>query len=142
MAKIAIPRTDAERRKRRHLRVRKAVNGTPERPRLVVFRSASGDIQSLIGTTRDHVQSFYRGRWRPDRAVLTISGDVTPERAFAVAEEWFGRWSGKTSGDRAVASNANYNGVYALAAYTSYGLVRRPPVSRRVAGDLPHPITR
>jgi hypothetical protein len=39
MAKIAIPRTDAERRKRRHLRVRKAVNGTPERPRLVVFRS-------------------------------------------------------------------------------------------------------
>jgi zinc protease len=73
--------------------------------------SASGDIQSLIGTTRDHVQSFYRGRWRPDRAVLTISGDVTPERAFAVAEEWFGRWSGKTSGDRAVASPAQSSGI-------------------------------
>ena len=39
MAKIAIPRTTAERRKRRHLRVRKAVSGTQERPRLVVFRS-------------------------------------------------------------------------------------------------------
>jgi large subunit ribosomal protein L18 len=39
MAKIAIPRTAAERRKRRHLRVRKAVTGTAERPRLVVFRS-------------------------------------------------------------------------------------------------------
>jgi large subunit ribosomal protein L18 len=39
MAKIAIPRTNAERRQRRHLRVRKAVNGTAERPRLVVFRS-------------------------------------------------------------------------------------------------------
>ena len=39
MAKIAIPRTTEERRKRRHLRVRKAVNGTTERPRLVVFRS-------------------------------------------------------------------------------------------------------
>ena len=39
MAKIAIPRTTHERRKRRHLRVRKAVSGTQERPRLVVFRS-------------------------------------------------------------------------------------------------------
>ena len=39
MGKIAIPRTTAERRKRRHLRVRKAVHGTAERPRLVVFRS-------------------------------------------------------------------------------------------------------
>ncbi|MBI5169980.1 MAG: insulinase family protein [Candidatus Eisenbacteria bacterium] len=64
--------------------------------------SASGDIQSLLGTTREHVQSFYRSRWRPDRAVLTISGDVTPERAFAVAEEAFGRWSGRTAPDRAV----------------------------------------
>jgi len=39
MAKIAIPKTTSERRKRRHLRVRKAVSGTQERPRLVVFRS-------------------------------------------------------------------------------------------------------
>ncbi len=39
MAKMAIPRTTAERRARRHMRVRKAVNGTTERPRLVVFRS-------------------------------------------------------------------------------------------------------
>jgi large subunit ribosomal protein L18 len=39
MAKIAIPRTAAERRQRRHLRVRKTVTGTAERPRLVVFRS-------------------------------------------------------------------------------------------------------
>lgn len=32
-------RTGAELRKRRHLRVRKTVSGTPERPRLAVFRS-------------------------------------------------------------------------------------------------------
>lgn len=73
--------------------------------------SASGDIQSLLGTTRDHVQAFYRSRWRPDRAVLTISGDVTPERAFAVAEEWFGRWSGKTFGDRTIAPPAQSTGI-------------------------------
>ena len=39
MARTAIPRTKTERRARRHLRVRKAVSGTTERPRLVVFRS-------------------------------------------------------------------------------------------------------
>lgn len=39
MAKMGVPRTGAERRFRRHLRVRKKVEGTTERPRLVVFRS-------------------------------------------------------------------------------------------------------
>ena len=39
MARTAIPRTKTERRARRHLRVRKAVSGSTERPRLVVFRS-------------------------------------------------------------------------------------------------------
>jgi large subunit ribosomal protein L18 len=36
---IQKPRTRQELRYRRHLRVRKKVNGTAERPRLVVFRS-------------------------------------------------------------------------------------------------------
>jgi len=35
----AIPKTREQQRHRRHLRVRKKVAGTPERPRLVVFRS-------------------------------------------------------------------------------------------------------
>ncbi len=39
MAKMAIPKTGVQKRARRHLRVRKKVHGTPERPRLVVFRS-------------------------------------------------------------------------------------------------------
>ena len=48
MAKIAIPRTNAERRKRRHLRVRKAVSGSAERPRLVVFRSLKHIYAQLV----------------------------------------------------------------------------------------------
>ena len=35
----AIPKTREQQRHRRHLRVRKKVAGTPERPRLVIFRS-------------------------------------------------------------------------------------------------------
>jgi large subunit ribosomal protein L18 len=39
MRKVGIPKSRAEKRYRRHQRVRKAVSGTAERPRLVVFRS-------------------------------------------------------------------------------------------------------
>jgi large subunit ribosomal protein L18 len=35
----AIPKTREQQRHRRHLRVRKKVHGTSERPRLVIFRS-------------------------------------------------------------------------------------------------------
>ena len=51
MAKIAIPRTSAEKRNRRHLRVRKAVNGTAERPRLVVFRSLRNIEAQVVDDT-------------------------------------------------------------------------------------------
>jgi len=39
MPKMAIPKTRSEKRYRRHLRVRKKVEGTTERPRLAVFKS-------------------------------------------------------------------------------------------------------
>lgn len=41
------PKTRGERRYRRHLRVRKKIMGTPERPRLCVFRS-SKNIEGQI----------------------------------------------------------------------------------------------
>jgi large subunit ribosomal protein L18 len=42
------PKTGAERRERRHLRVRKKVTGTAERPRLVVFRSLKHIYAQLV----------------------------------------------------------------------------------------------
>jgi len=48
MPKIAIPRSNVERRARRHLRVRKRVNGSPERLRLVVFRSLKHIYAQLV----------------------------------------------------------------------------------------------
>jgi len=41
-------KTDTERRARRHLRVRKRVQGTAGRPRLVVFRSAKHIYAQLV----------------------------------------------------------------------------------------------
>ena len=42
------PKSGAERRERRHLRVRKKVTGTAERPRLVVFRSLKHIYAQLV----------------------------------------------------------------------------------------------
>ena len=48
MAIMRAPKTRSERRTRRHLRVRKSVSGTPERPRLVVFRSDKHIYAQLV----------------------------------------------------------------------------------------------
>ena len=44
----AIPKTRLEQRYRRHLRVRKKVTGTAERPRLVIFRSLKHISAQLV----------------------------------------------------------------------------------------------
>ena len=46
-----VPRNGAERRFKRHLRVRNKISGTPERPRLVVFRSLKHIYAQLVDDT-------------------------------------------------------------------------------------------
>ena len=48
MRLIRRPRTGRERRYRRHLRVRKKIEGTTARPRLVVFRSLKHTYAQLV----------------------------------------------------------------------------------------------
>ena len=48
MRAIHSPKSRTEKRYRRHLRVRKAVQGTAERPRLVVFRSLKHIYAQLV----------------------------------------------------------------------------------------------
>jgi large subunit ribosomal protein L18 len=60
MGRIGIPKTREEKRTRRHLRVRKKVQGTTERPRLVIFRSLKHIYAQLV----DDVQQ---------RTLLTVS---------------------------------------------------------------------
>ena len=52
MRSIRKIKTSADQRYRRHLRVRKKVEGTPERPRLVVFRSSKHVYAQLVDDTR------------------------------------------------------------------------------------------
>jgi large subunit ribosomal protein L18 len=51
MSKIRRPKGRQELRARRHLRVRKRVSGTAERPRLVVFRSLKHIYAQIVDDT-------------------------------------------------------------------------------------------
>jgi large subunit ribosomal protein L18 len=53
-AEDRIPKTRQDLRRRRHLRVRKALVGTTERPRLVVFRSLKHITAQVVDDTRGH----------------------------------------------------------------------------------------
>ena len=55
MRPIRKPRTAEERRKRRHFRVRKTIEGTAERPRLVVFRSLKHIYAQLVNDQNGRV---------------------------------------------------------------------------------------
>ena len=55
MRPIRKPRTAEERRKRRHFRVRKTIEGTAERPRLVVFRSLKHIYAQLVDDAQGKV---------------------------------------------------------------------------------------
>jgi large subunit ribosomal protein L18 len=48
MGRIGIPKTNADRRRRRHMRVRNHLAGTQERPRLVVYRSLKHIAAQLV----------------------------------------------------------------------------------------------
>mgnify|MGYP005838261527 CR=1 FL=1 len=50
--------TRQERRRRRHLRVRRKVFGTPERPRLSVYRSLKHMYAQVVDDTRGHTLVF------------------------------------------------------------------------------------
>src|ERR1044071_7856021 len=74
MPAVRIPRTREEKRYRRHLRVRKRVSGTTERPRMVVFRSIKHIYAQLVDDATG-------------RTLMTISdAEVTGKKAEKAAE--------------------------------------------------------
>jgi len=53
---------------------------------------SQGTPASVRGLTRDDLAAFHRAHYLPQRSILAIVGDVTPEVAFAKAEKAFGGW--------------------------------------------------
>ncbi|HET7399896.1 MAG TPA: pitrilysin family protein [Intrasporangium sp.] len=49
-----------------------------------------GSMEDLDAATLEDVHAFFRTHYGPNNTVLTLAGDVTPERGFAVAERYLG----------------------------------------------------
>ena len=85
MPKIAIPKTREEKRQRRHLRLRNKVNGTAERPRLVVFRSLKHIYAQLVDdATMRTILTVSDGAFEGKKSEKsTLVGKAIAERAKA-----------------------------------------------------------
>jgi len=53
---------------------------------------AGGTPDSLPRLTPDTLRDLHATYFRPDNAILVLTGDVTPEAGFALAREAFGDW--------------------------------------------------
>jgi large subunit ribosomal protein L18 len=71
-------------RKRRHLRVRAKLSGTPERPRLNVFRSSAHTYAQIIDDTSGHTLAAASSL--EDEARSSADGLTKTERAAAVGQ--------------------------------------------------------
>lgn len=65
-------------------------------------RPPLGALESVRRLRREEVRAFHRGHYRPRGARVAIAGDVEPGRAFALAAEHFGAWSGEAPDPAAV----------------------------------------
>jgi zinc protease len=86
---------------------------------------AGGTPASVEALSRNDVQDFYTASFKPQNSVLIMTGDVTLEKAAALAERLFGSWvGGNTSVGNSIASASGAVGDKAL-------------VRRMVVIDLP-----
>ncbi|MGI8787823.1 MAG: M16 family metallopeptidase [Pyrinomonadaceae bacterium] len=53
-----------------------------------------GTPESLNSITKADVENFYRKFYAPKESVLIFAGDITNEKAAALAQKYFGEWSG------------------------------------------------
>ena len=54
---------------------------------------ADGTPASLPRLTPERLKALHAAHFRPDNAILVLTGDVTPEAGFALAREAFGDWT-------------------------------------------------
>jgi large subunit ribosomal protein L18 len=113
--------TRREARVKRHLRVRKHISGTPERPRLVVTRSSRHMVAQVVDDTRGHTlvsASTLEADLRADGGDKTAKarkvGELIAERARAagISTVVFDRGGNKYHGRvAAVADGAREGGL-------------------------------
>lgn len=48
------------------------------------------DISHIVKADSESLRKFYRRYYNPSNAILSVAGNVTPEKVFMMAERWFG----------------------------------------------------
>ena len=56
-----------------------------------------GTQESVSSITRDDMLNFWKAGFVPGNAALVVAGDVTETELRAMAEKYFGKWSGKSA---------------------------------------------
>ncbi len=59
-------------------------------------RLITGSIETINAISRDDVVSFYKENYLPDRAILSVVGNITQEELGFLIEKYLGQW--KTAG--------------------------------------------
>ena len=84
----------------------------------VIFDPAVPWARPLVGTNgtveplaRTHVEKFYRARYTPAGASLIVVGDIDRATARALAERWFGDWSGPRAPRRTFVTSSALDGT-------------------------------
>ena len=111
-----------ERRKKRHLRVRKKVFGAPERPRLSVFRSNKHIYAQIIDDTKGHT--------------LVAASTLDKELRDKIQKTWTkeaAREVGRLIGKRALEKNIK-KVVFDRGGYKYHGRVKELAEGAREAG--------
>ena len=116
MPKMRIPKTRQDLRARRHLRVRKNVAGTTERPRLVVFRSLKHITAQIVddttGRTMMTVTSVKLEGKKREKSVQVGKMIAEKAKAAGVSKVVFDRAGYKYHGRvKAVADGAREGGL-------------------------------
>ena len=88
----------------------------------------SGTEESVTAISRDDMAGYHRRRYRPDGATLVVVGDVSPDEAAQLGEQWLGGWRAAEDGDAPTA--APYNAP--AASETTLYLMDKPGAAQSV----------
>ena len=60
------------------------------------------DISHIERIDLEHVKKFFFSHYAPDNAILTVTGNINPEKVFKLAEKWFGPIPRRNTGSRSI----------------------------------------
>ncbi|MGC1829278.1 MAG: pitrilysin family protein [Candidatus Acidiferrales bacterium] len=72
---------------------------------------AEGTPETAQKLGRDELVKFHDANYAPNQALLAFAGDITPEKAFAAAEKYFGAWPKREAAASAPPAPASSQGL-------------------------------